>query len=108
MGHQDQPGLAGRAASALCGDSTDPVVVDRLWDDHGPAMRMIWTDAPYGVVMTGRRHLTSGIYGRGQWRIATTPCRPANWKIYSLPPSRLQPHTLWLVRPSTPPFRASF
>jgi DNA modification methylase len=33
----------------ICGDCRDERVVERLWVDGGPKLRMIWTDPPYGV-----------------------------------------------------------
>ncbi|MEE1049338.1 MAG: ParB N-terminal domain-containing protein, partial [Clostridia bacterium] len=46
----------------ICGDSTDPAVIDRLMD--GVKADMVFTDPPYG---TG----TSGKYGRGQLGVRT-------------------------------------
>lgn len=33
----------------ISGDSCDKAVVERLWGDNKPPLRMIWTDPPYGV-----------------------------------------------------------
>jgi hypothetical protein len=33
----------------ICGDSADPLVVERLWAGEGSRARIIWTDPPYGV-----------------------------------------------------------
>ena len=33
----------------VCGDCREEAVVDRLWRDGGPKLRMIWTDPPYGI-----------------------------------------------------------
>ena len=46
----------------ICGDSTDPAVIDRLMD--GVKADMVFTDPPYG-------NGTSGKYGRGQLGVRT-------------------------------------
>jgi DNA modification methylase len=33
----------------VCGDSCDSAVLDRLWTEQSPSIRMVWTDPPYGV-----------------------------------------------------------
>jgi hypothetical protein len=33
----------------VCGNSRDSAVLDRLWTECSPLIRMIWTDPPYGV-----------------------------------------------------------
>jgi DNA modification methylase len=45
------PGLAWKVGHhrLICGDCREKAVVGRLWRDGGPKVRMIWTDAPYGV-----------------------------------------------------------
>ena len=65
----------------ICGDSTDPVVVERLWADDSPPARMIWTDAPYGVGY-GEKTISNHRHGHGRGR------RPI--KNDSLPPDELQ------------------
>jgi hypothetical protein len=49
----------------LCGDSTQPAEVARLWASGSPPLRMVWTDSPYGIdyVQTKNgalRHLHKG------------------------------------------------
>ena len=93
----------------ICGDSTDPIAVKRLWSDDGPPARMIWTDAPYGVsygekTISNNRHG----YGRGRRPIETTPCRQTSYRSCSLPRCVLRANTPWLARSSMPPSRAFF
>jgi DNA modification methylase len=33
----------------VCGDSTDPAIVGKLWSDDSPLTRIVLTDPPYGV-----------------------------------------------------------
>jgi len=91
----------------ICGDSTDPVVVERLWADDSPPARMIWTDAPYGVGYGGKT-ISNHRHGHGRGRSKTTPCRRTSYKSCSLPPSILRANTACRGRSSMPRFRASF
>jgi DNA modification methylase len=65
----------------ICGDSTDPIAVKRLWSDDDPPARMIWTDAPYGVSY-GEKTVSNNRHGYGRGR------RPI--ENDSLPPDELQ------------------
>jgi DNA modification methylase len=66
---------------AICGDSTDPVLVKRLLGDSGLPIREIWTDAPYGVGY-GEKTISNDRHGYGRGR------RPI--KNDSLPPDELR------------------
>jgi DNA modification methylase len=63
----------------LCGDSREMAVVGRLWRDGGPKLRMIWTDAPYGVSYSEKnKFLNRGDRGnRIQTPIANDHLTPA-------------------------------
>jgi DNA modification methylase len=51
----------------ICGDSTDRAAAKRLWADDGRPVRMIWTDAPYGVSY-GEKTISNSRHGHGRGR----------------------------------------
>jgi len=65
----------------ICDDSTDPIVVERLWAGKGSPARMMWTDPPYGVSY-GEKTKFSKQHGHGRRR------RPI--ENDSLPPDELR------------------